>query len=102
VRAEPLLAADLEGNIVPNLLESYEYISGGNILRLYIRKGIKWSDGVPFTVDDIIYDLQTRGNKNMPLESAGLASKVVADKIVKIDDYTVDLPLKENTPSNSQ
>jgi peptide/nickel transport system substrate-binding protein len=98
VRAEPLLAPDLEGNIVPNLLESYEYLSGGNVLRLHVRKGIKWSDGVPFTVDDIIYDLQTRGNKNMPLESAGLVDKVVADKIVKIDDYTADFPLKERYP----
>lgn len=98
VRDEPLVHLTQEGKAVPNLLESWEYLNDGLVLRLHLREGIKWSDGYPLTVDDIIYDLQTRQNPNMPLEAAGLASKVKVDGIKKIDDYTVDLPLKERYP----
>jgi len=98
VRDEPLLYVNREGKVVPNLLEKWEYLDNGKILKLYLRKGIKWSDGYPFTVDDIIYDLELRQNPNLPLESAGLASMVEVKGIKKIDDYTVELPLKQPYP----
>lgn len=98
VRAEPLIHVTQEGEAIPNLLESWEYLEDGKVLRLTLRRGIKWSDGHPLTVDDIIYDLETRQNPNMPLESAGLASVVNIEGITKIDDYTVDLPLVEPYP----
>ena len=98
VRNEPLVFVSQDGTVKPNLLEGWEYLEDGQVLRIYLRKGIKWSDGYPFTVDDIIYDLETRVNGNMPLEVAGLGAKVKVSEITRIDDYTADLPLKEKYP----
>jgi len=97
-RGEPLVQANADGQILPNLLESWEYLNDGATLRLHLRKGIRWSDGAPLTVDDIIYDLQTRVEKNMALEKAGLASKVVVEGMKRLDDWTVDLPLNAKYP----
>ncbi len=38
-----------------NLAESYTFLDGGRKLRIKLRKGVRWSDGVPFTVDDILF-----------------------------------------------
>ena len=38
-----------------NLAESYAFQDGGKTAIFKIRKGVKWSDGVPFTVDDILF-----------------------------------------------
>ena len=42
-----------EGPIRPNLAESWSWNSDGTELKIKLRKGIKWSDGEPFTVDDV-------------------------------------------------
>ena len=41
--------------IEPGLAENWEFSADGKELTLYFRKGLKWSDGVPFTVDDVIF-----------------------------------------------
>ena len=38
-----------------NLAESYEFLDEGRTAIFRIRKGIRWSDGVPFTGDDILF-----------------------------------------------
>ncbi|KAB2863403.1 MAG: ABC transporter substrate-binding protein, partial [Anaerolineae bacterium] len=38
-----------------NLAESWEFGDEGKSLTLNFRPGLKWSDGVPFTVDDVIF-----------------------------------------------
>jgi peptide/nickel transport system substrate-binding protein len=42
-------------SILYNLAKSHEFLDDGRIALFKIRKGIKWSDGVPFTVDDILF-----------------------------------------------
>jgi peptide/nickel transport system substrate-binding protein len=39
----------------PMIAEKWEWSNDGNLLRLYLRKNIFWSDGVPITADDIVY-----------------------------------------------
>ena len=39
----------------PMLAEKWEWGENGNSLRLYLRKDIFWSDGIPITTDDIVY-----------------------------------------------
>ncbi|MDP6037912.1 MAG: ABC transporter substrate-binding protein, partial [Candidatus Latescibacteria bacterium] len=51
----------LPNSIQFNLAESYAFQDGGRVGVFKIRKGIRWSDGHPFTVDDILfwyYDMQ--------------------------------------------
>jgi peptide/nickel transport system substrate-binding protein len=39
----------------PMLAEKWEWSNDGYLLRLYLRDDIFWSDGVPITVDDIVF-----------------------------------------------
>jgi len=39
----------------PMLAEKWEWSNDGNSLKLYLRKYILWSDGIPITTDDIVY-----------------------------------------------
>ncbi|HZC25793.1 MAG TPA: ABC transporter substrate-binding protein, partial [Actinopolymorphaceae bacterium] len=41
--------------MVPNLAERFEANTDGTAYTFTIRRGIKWSDGEPFTVDDIVF-----------------------------------------------
>lgn len=53
---EGLLKYDTEWNtIIPNLAKSFEVNSDATEFTFYLREGTKWSDGVPFSVDDIIF-----------------------------------------------
>ena len=40
---------------VPNIAKSWEFSDEGKTLTLYFRKGMKWSDGAPFTADDVLF-----------------------------------------------
>ncbi len=98
-RQEGLIYVNNDGTIKGNLLESWKYEGEKqDVLVITIRKGIKWSDGENFTVDDIIYDLGVRATGKVPLENNGLGSVVVYDKVEKIDDYTLRLPLTSYYP----
>jgi peptide/nickel transport system substrate-binding protein len=41
--------------ILPGLVASWDYSEGGRTLTLHLRSGIKWSDGHPFSTDDIVF-----------------------------------------------
>ena len=54
------------GPILPNLAESWKWNNSGTELTINLRKGIKWSDGVPFTVDDVVFFMEDIvDNKNV-------------------------------------
>jgi peptide/nickel transport system substrate-binding protein len=46
---------DPKDPIGPGLAERWEFSPDGQQLTLTVRKGLKWSDGEPFTVDDILF-----------------------------------------------
>jgi peptide/nickel transport system substrate-binding protein len=46
---------DPKAAIQPGLAEKWEFNSDGTALTLTLRKGLKWSDGQPFTTDDILF-----------------------------------------------
>ena len=51
----PLVAFDPSSQTYePALAHSWE-IGDDNILHLYLRRGVLWSDGSPFTADDVIF-----------------------------------------------
>lgn len=53
--SEGLFRYDAEGNITPNIAKSYEVNGTFTEYTIYLRKGMRWSDGVPFTSDDCIF-----------------------------------------------
>ncbi len=44
-----------EGPVTPNVAETWEWNADGTELIINLRKGLKWSDGEPFTADDVVF-----------------------------------------------
>ena len=57
VNYDPVLRwpTDPNDSVQPGLAERWEFNDDGTALTLYFREGLKWSDGEPWTVDDIIF-----------------------------------------------
>jgi peptide/nickel transport system substrate-binding protein len=84
---------DPKDPVQPGLAESWEWSSDGTELTLYLRQGLKWSDGVPFTVDDIIFWWEDIEN-DPEITPAPHAEWVVNGEpmtMEKIDDTTIKL-----------
>ncbi|MEA3356055.1 MAG: ABC transporter substrate-binding protein, partial [Candidatus Bipolaricaulota bacterium] len=43
------------GALEPELAKSWEISEDGLVITFHLREGIKWSDGVPFTADDVLF-----------------------------------------------
>ncbi len=41
--------------LVPDILRAYDVTDGGRVITLHLRRGHKWSDGAPFTTEDLRY-----------------------------------------------
>jgi peptide/nickel transport system substrate-binding protein len=92
---EPMLRwpRDPKDPVQPGLAEAWEWSDGGKALTLHLRSGLKWSDGAPFTVDDIIFWWEDIEN-DTKITTAPHAEWVVGGepmKLEKIDDLTIKL-----------
>lgn len=90
---EGLTRRDKNLKIIPGLAERWEVIDPLK-WRFYLRKGVKFHNGEPFTADDVIFSLDR-------VRSPGSEMKTrVPDtmKAVKVDDYTVDFILTTPNP----
>ncbi len=89
---EPLVRWARDGKtIIPNLCISWKVGEGGRTYTFYLRKGLKWSDGEPFTVDDIMfwYEDILLNKELTPAFPAWLAPAGTPVKIEKVNDCTV-------------
>ncbi len=87
-------------HFVPDLAESYEWNAEKTAITFKMREGVKWSDGVPFTADDIMFwwhDVIHSEFNDRPLPVPGLDTE--HDKVVKVDDYTVRFEFAKPNPS---
>ena len=77
--------------IVPHIAKSWESSDDKRIWTMYLRKGARWSDGHPFTADDIVYkwsrDLEVSGAA--PTYSKWMKAAGQPGRAEKVDDYTV-------------
>jgi peptide/nickel transport system substrate-binding protein len=89
---EPLVRWDPDWTEpIPNVAESMEVADGGREYTFKLRKGMKWSDGKPFTADDIVFayeDVLLNEDLTPDVPTAFLGGDTPA-KIEKLDDYTV-------------
>jgi len=84
---------DPKDPVQPGLAESWEWSADGTELTLYLRQGLKWSDGAPFTVDDIIFWWEDIEN-DPEITPAPHAEWVVGGEpmeLEKVDDTTITL-----------
>lgn len=47
----------MDGSIKPWLASSYQFASDAKSVTFTLRQGVKWSDGQPFTSDDVVFTL---------------------------------------------
>jgi ABC-type dipeptide/oligopeptide/nickel transport system permease component/ABC-type transport system substrate-binding protein len=77
--------------IVPHLARSYTISPDNKEFTFYLRRGVKWSDGHPFTANDIVYWYQWECLDKDIMASPPKYMKVRGQygKVVKVDDYCV-------------
>lgn len=89
--AESLVIWNHDGTkVLPNLARKWD-IKDMKEFTFYLRQGVKWSDGNPFTADDILFWYEDIAlNKDLtPVFPAWLKTFGNPVKIEKLDDYTV-------------
>jgi len=87
------------GDIEPNVAKGYEFSEDMKTLVIYLREGLKWSDGAPFTAEDIVFQFEdVLGNEK--LTPAGWSWNPGGElaKTVKVSDYVVRFEFSEPYP----
>jgi peptide/nickel transport system substrate-binding protein len=81
---------------LPNYASKWQYSDGGRSLTLYLRKGIRWSDGHELTADDYVFwfDHIQRNKDITPIQSPPWDTAEVR----KVDAYTVRFEFEKPNP----
>jgi len=97
--AEYLIEVDNNGNYFPVLVEEVPTVENGGVspdgltIAYKIKKGLKWSDGAPFTSADVKFTWEALINpKNMVKSRSGYD---LIESVETPDDYTAIVKYKE-------
>jgi peptide/nickel transport system substrate-binding protein len=82
-------------NIEMNIAKGYEMAQDFTSFTIQLREGVKWSDGAPFTSDDVVFWFEDIVKQYVDWE---LLAGDLKDA-VKTDDYTVRLDLLRSYPA---
>ncbi|MCD6402342.1 peptidoglycan-binding protein [bacterium] len=85
-----LMKYDENLNLVPDLAKSYKIEEEGKIFDFYLKEGVRWSDGKPFTADDVIFTIEII--KNPEYRSPARANWIGVET-EKISKYAVRFKL---------
>ncbi len=83
-----------DGTFTANLAESIESNEDYTEYVLHLRKGLKWSDGAPYSADDIAF-LWDDVYNNAEISAGGPPAWLQNCSVSKIDDYTVRFAFEE-------
>ncbi|MCA9180087.1 MAG: hypothetical protein KDA51_01505, partial [Planctomycetales bacterium] len=93
INYDPVLrwAPEFSDPIQPGLAKEWSWNDDGTELTLVFREGLKWSDGEPWTVDDIIFwweniELDTNITPSPHIEWTANGEPMTLEKV---DDYTI-------------
>ena len=85
----------------PEVAEAYEFSEDFTELTFHLRKGMKWSDGAPYSADDIIFWWEEEQlNEDIRPEGPFGYWKIAGEwtEFIKVDDFTVMLRFPQPYP----
>ena len=103
ITLEPLASFNNEGELVPFLAESVPTVENGGVaedgksVTWKLKQDLKWSDGTPFTAQDVVFTYDFLSNPDVGAVSAGTYE--VVESVEAIDDYTVKVNFKQVNPA---
>ena len=88
---EGLFRFTTTGAVEPNVAKGYDVNEDATVYTIYLREGMKWSDGAPFTAEDCVWfynavclnKVDSKGVRNCHKDADGNPAVVE-----KVDDYT--------------
>jgi peptide/nickel transport system substrate-binding protein len=86
------LFVDYTGTVTkPCVAKAWKMSDDGKVFTLTFRKGMKWSDGAPFSVDDVMfwYEDIYLNKELLPIPPIELTVNGKVGRIEKVDDYTI-------------
>ncbi|MCB9076992.1 MAG: peptide ABC transporter substrate-binding protein [Anaerolineaceae bacterium] len=92
---EPLARYDENGNMVPWLVEEIPTVENGGVaedltsITWKIKEGILWSDGTPFTAEDVKFTAEYCLNEDMGCNALSYLTDV--ESVEAVDDLTVKI-----------
>jgi len=89
---DKILFWDYTGNkVAPNVAKGWQISDDGRTFTVFLRKGMKWSDGHPFTADDFIfwYEDIFQDKELTPVKTPMLATNGKPGTMEKVDDSTI-------------
>jgi peptide/nickel transport system substrate-binding protein len=103
VTYEPLASFDKDGNLIPFLaaeipsLENGDLDPGGEWVIWKLKQDVSWSDGEPFTADDVLFTYDYIMNPDV--EAATTYAYDAVESVEVVDDYTVRVNFKGPNPA---
>ena len=81
---EGMFDVNQAGEFIPKLATSWEW-KDDQTLVFHLREGVKFSDGVDFTADDVVFTVENQ------MATGGSLLAQYVDKVEKLDDFTVSI-----------
>jgi peptide/nickel transport system substrate-binding protein len=103
ITLEPLASFDNQGQLIPFLAAEIPTQSNGGVaedgksVTWKLKQNVKWSDGKPFTAQDVVFTHKFLSNPKVGAVSAGTYE--VVKSVEAIDDHTVKINFKEVNPA---
>ncbi|MBV7327965.1 ABC transporter substrate-binding protein [Chloroflexi bacterium TSY] len=101
IQHDRFLEFDTDGfTIVPHVAKAWEISDDGTSFTFTLREGMKWSDGHPFTADDILfwYEDKILNDDLSPTKPSWMRIGGEVGVVEKVDDYTVRFSFAEPYP----
>jgi peptide/nickel transport system substrate-binding protein len=93
VKTGPLFRANQDLEPFPNVAKSWEWSDDGLQLTMNLIEGAKWSDGHPFTADDVIFTWEDLINDpnvvRLGVKGEAFNLNGIPSTLEKVDDYTI-------------
>ena len=102
---EGLFRFKADGTVEPNVAKGYSVNEDYTVWTIYLREGMKWSDGAPFTAEDCVWFYNAVCKNKVDGKGVRACHKAGGQDAVveKVDDYTFTVTFVEpkyNFPSD--